>query len=131
MSTIHFEIEETLSAVEKYIFAALCVAAAAADMATQRGREYGHAKEVDTAPRTTDMTSLNPENLADLPTNDLNCERDLARFDKLATKSAACSSRKFSAQGIRDEMSVFKHISVAVDKRSRNLVGVLDQRERK
>jgi hypothetical protein len=125
-----FEPPEPLSTVEQHILNQLCVHAAL-DLATQRGREYGFGSQLDSASRATALHTLNPHDLEDLPTNNLDCERDLAMFDKLAARSASCSNRKFTAKGIRDEMTVYKCNLVNVEQATRRLAKILDDREKK
>ena len=125
-----FQPEEPVSPVELYILGEFCTKAAV-DLATQRGKEYGFSTETGSAPRATVLTSLTEEDLEGLPSNNLDCERDLAKFDKLAARSAACSNRKFTAKGIRDEMTIFQSKAVAVEKVTHNLVHILDEQEKK
>ena len=113
--------------VEKHIINQFCTCAAS-DLATQRGREYGFGS-ADASSRATVLHTLSEDDLQYLPTNNLDCERDLAIFDKLAGRSAACSNRKFKAKGMRDEMTLYKSESVNVDKATYYLSKVLDDRE--
>ena len=62
-----------------------------------------------------------------LPTNNLDCERDLSKFDKLAKRSAAASNRNFTAKGMRDDMTLNKAGVVQVEKLIRNIAKVLDE----
>ena len=77
---------------------------AAVDLTTQRGREYGFC-EVEQNPCATDLTKLTKKQLDYLPTNNLDCERDLSKFDYLAKQSARSSAKNFTAKGIRDEIT--------------------------
>ena len=43
-----------------------------------------------------------------MPVNNLDCEQDLAKYDQLVKRSAMCSSKKFTAKGIRDEMTLIQ-----------------------
>ena len=70
---------------------------------------------------------IKPEDLASLPTNNLDCERDLSKFDKLAKRSAATSNRNFTAKGMRDDMTLNKAGVVQVEKLIRNIAKVLDE----
>ena len=96
-----FDLGTPTSALEKHILGLFCERAAA-DLATQRGREYGFGDVQTGAERATALDKLDPERLDFLPTNNLACERDLAVFDKLAKRSASCSNRKFTSKGIQD-----------------------------
>ena len=124
-----FEPPEPLSAVEKHILD-LCSRKAAQDLATQRGREYGFGPEADSSSRATAIHKLDPAVLPYLPTDNLDCERDLAVFDKLAQRSASCSNKTFTAKGIRDEMTVHKCPPVFVNKITKSLSKILDQQEK-
>ena len=50
-------------------------------------------------------------------------------FDRLAQRSASCSNRKFTAKGIRDEMTVYKCSPVIVDTVTKSLAKILDKKE--
>ena len=78
-----FDIQEPSSDIEKHIVN-LCAKKAAADLATQRGRDYGFGSNVDASMRATAIHKLDASLLEYLPTYNLDCERDLAVFDKLA-----------------------------------------------
>ncbi|KAK6179055.1 hypothetical protein SNE40_011501 [Patella caerulea] len=123
-----FEVSEPLSAIEKHILS-LCSNKAAADLATQRGREYGFGPESDASSRATALHKLEPSLLEFLPTDNLDCERDLAKFDKLAQRSAACSNKRFTGRSIRDEMTVYKSPPVNVEKITKSMSKILDKQE--
>ena len=72
---------------------------------------------------------IKPEDLESLPTSNLDCERDLSKFDKLAKRSAAASNRNFTAKGMRDDMTLNKAGVVQVEKLIRNIAKVLDETE--
>ena len=50
----------------------------------QCGREYGFADGIDENPRATQLFKLSSDDLKDMPTNNINVERDLAKFSYLA-----------------------------------------------
>ena len=54
------------------------------------------------------MNEIPKEQVDYMPVNNLDCERDLAKFDQLAKRSAMCSSKKCTAKGIRDEMTLIQ-----------------------
>ena len=60
------------------------------------------------ASRATAVHILDASVLPYLPTDNLDCERDLAKFDKLAQRFAACSNKKFTSKCIRDEITLYK-----------------------
>ena len=125
-----FDPEEPESVVGQHILSAFSKRAAS-DLATQRGREYGFGTQAGVSSRATILNTLSAADLVGLPTNNLDCERDLAKFDKLAARSAACSNRKFTATGIRDDMTVYKSDHVTIHKVTSNIEKVLDERERR
>lgn len=67
-----FEIQEPSSDVEKHILN-LCAKKGAADLATQRGREYGFGSEADASTRATAIHKLDASLLEYLPTDNLDC----------------------------------------------------------
>ena len=113
--------------VEKHIINQFCTCAAS-NLATQPGREYGFGS-AEASSRATVLHTLSEYDLQYLPTNNLDCERDLAKFNKLAARSAACSNKKFKAKGMHDEMTLYKSESVNVDKATYYLSEVLDNCE--
>lgn len=58
----------------------------------------------DTVRRATELHKLTPEERKNLPTNNINAERYLAKFGYLASKSAQHSNRFFKAKRIRDDL---------------------------
>ena len=48
--------------------------------------------------------SLTEEEQENLPTNNLNCERHLAKFGRIAAESAAHSNKFFTGKRIRDDI---------------------------
>ena len=113
-----FDVLEPTSPIEKHILN-LCSIKAASNLATQRGREYGFGPG-DASSRATALHTLDPSLLPYLPTDNLDCERDLAKFDKLAQRSAACSNKTFTGKGIRDKMTLYKSSPVSVEKFGKN-----------
>ena len=124
-----FKVSEPTSLVEKHVLGLVCTKAAS-NLATQRGREYGFGPQLNVSGRATALHTLDPSKLQFLPTDNLDCERDLAIFDKLAARSASCANHKFTAKGIRDEMTLLKCSQVTVEKVTKSLVKTLDARER-
>ena len=112
-----------------HVLGLICVQAAL-HLATQQGREYGFGPQVDVSCHAATLHMLDPSKLQYLPTNNIDYERDLSIFDKLASRSASCSNHKFTAKGIHDEMTVHKCSPVSVEKVTRNLVKILDNHER-
>ena len=83
----------------------------------------------DSDPRATELHKLQPSDLEGLPTNNLECERDLSEFDKLARRSAASSNRKFTAKGMRNDMTLNNAGVVTVEKMTRDIAKVMDKSE--
>ena len=120
------------SPLSQYILKGFCEKAAI-NLTNQRGREYGFADgEAEKEPRATVLSQIDRAALEGLPTNNLECERDLAKFDHLARRSAACSNKRFTAKGIRDEMTLYQARCVKIiDKGIRNIAKLLDVEEKK
>lgn len=68
----------------------------------QRGREFGIPDSG--APRATDLSKLPPEILRHLPTHNIDCERELAIFDRKVENMCGGYNQTSSYKGIRDEM---------------------------
>ena len=65
-----------------------------------------------------------------MPVNNLDCERDLAKFDQLAKRSAMCSSKTITAKSIRDEMTLIQAENIKIEKITKNVAKVLDDEEK-
>ena len=65
---------------------------ASVDLTTQRGGEYGFC-EVEQNPYETDLTKLTKKQLDHPPTNNVDCERDLSKFNYPAKRSASSSAK--------------------------------------
>lgn len=80
----------------------------------QRGREYSFSSSENVTTRATNISSLAKELLECLPTHNLDCERELAIFDKKVKRMSGFNS-KSNYQGLRDEMvlwnSELKHFT--------------------
>ena len=72
----------------------------------QCGREYGFAKEGEES-RATELYKRSLAELKDFPTNNLDCERDLAKFSHLAYV-AKFRNKSFKAKGIRTDMTLYQ-----------------------
>ena len=124
-----FDVPKPTSTVEKHVLGLVCVRSAS-HLATLRGNEYGFGPQEGVSCHSTTLHMLDPSKLQYLPTNNLDCERDLAIFDKFASRSASCSNYKFKAKGICDEMTVHKCLTFSVEKVTTNLVKILNDYER-
>ena len=87
-------VPEISTEVGKEIIGMMCVSAAAA-IQRQCGREYGFSNGKYL--RATDISSLSPQELQRLPTNNCISERDLSKFDQEAAVSQ-CRNRRFKAK---------------------------------
>lgn len=76
---------------------------AASDLKQQKGREYG--LDDDKRKRATDLTKLAENELRNLPTNNIICERQLGRVDHLLARSSKTSS-KVEFKGIQDTITL-------------------------
>ena len=101
----------------------------AVDLTTQRGREYGFC-EFEQNPHATDLTKLTKKQLDNLPTNNLDCERDLSKFDYLAKLSASSSAKNFTAKGIHDEMTLIDVRNIKIEKVTKSIAKLLDKEQK-
>lgn len=100
---------------------------AAIGVELQCSREYWDDKLED--PRATQIHLLSAENKTNLPTNNLNCERYLAKFGYLAAQSAKRSNRFFKAKRIKDDLMFFGVTQQEVDSSALGAMKALDIRE--
>ena len=73
---------------------------AAATIKLQCGREFGFADPTDATRAATKLHLLADEELEDIPTNNLDCERDLSYFSRCA-EVAKCRNGKLKTKQIR------------------------------
>ena len=126
VSTHRLPIPTLSSEVSKKITDMMCISAAAA-VKLQCGREYGFStgKEL----RATDLSSLAPEQLVGLPTNNLVAERDLSKFDREA-RVAKSRNRRFRAKNIRNNMMLYQTTKeLKITKMSHKIASILSNRE--
>ena len=101
---------------------------AAIDLTTQRGEEWGFAEHEKS--RATDINEIPKEQVDYMPVNNLDCERDLAKSNQLPKQSAMWSSKKFTANGIGDEMTLIQAKNIKIEKITKNIAKVLDDKEK-
>ena len=89
------------SRLDNFILGEMCKQAAIG-VELQCKREYW-SESTDSA-RATRVNLLTPAERANLPTNNLNCKRYLAKFGYLASQSAAHSNKLFKGKRIRDDL---------------------------
>ena len=87
---------------------------AATDLERQRGREFGFSAEGCCV---TDLTTVSTDVFEKLPVHNLDCERDLAIMDKIASRAAVGSNRKFTA---KDDMTLYQAKITKIDKETKN-----------
>ena len=80
---------------------------AATVLERQAGREYGFGRFVDEPARATKLHLLTPDERCNLPTNNLDSERNLTVFGKRAPL-AKFRNKKFTAKGIRNDCTLHK-----------------------
>ena len=91
------------SELDQFLLEAMCEKAAIG-VELQCKREYWSDENDTTATRATKIHLLTPAERANLPTNNLRCERYLAKFGYLAAQSAAHSNKCFTGKRIRDDL---------------------------
>jgi len=89
------------SELEKYLIRAMCLKAADG-LELQCAREYW----ADNDQRTTAVHKLTPEEKSNLPTENLEVERYLAKFGALASMSARHSNHFLKAKRIQDDLTL-------------------------
>ena len=90
--------------LDKYLIEIMCKRAAEG-LELQCSREYW---DENPESRATSIHKLTPEQRANLPTENMEAERTLAKFGQLAAQSAQHSNRFFKAKRLRDEMMLEK-----------------------
>lgn len=96
----------------------------------QCAREYWDDQEQQ--PRATQLFKLTESERKNIPTENLACERYLARFGSLAAVSAARSNKFFKATRIRDDLMFEKHIvkdEEVINKESKKIIEELKKME--
>ena len=93
----------------------------------QCGREYGFS---ESDARVTQLHKLTPTELYGLPTNNLDTERDLSKFSRLS-EVAKFLNNKFSAKGIRNDMTLYQSGKGAISNIAIKIRKVLEDREEK
>ena len=103
-------------------------AQAAVGVELQCKREYWAGNDEDVTPRATRINSLTSDERENLPTNNLNCERYLAKFGYLTAKSAAHSNKLFKAKRIHDDLVLTDaEDSFLVERSMNKTVKILDE----
>ena len=80
----------------------------------QCDRQYGFGDMNEEDPRATQHYKLSKAELKDMQTNNINANKDLAKFSHLAVV-AKFKSKKFTAEGIRSDIVLFQASQSAVD----------------
>ena len=101
---------------------------AATDLERQRARIFGFSAEECCV---TYLTTVSTDVLENLPIHNLDCERDLAIMDKIASRAAVCSNRNFTAKGMKDDMTLYQAKVAKIDKETKKISNILDVDEKK
>ena len=120
----HLPIDEPNNELGKEITRRMCIDAADG-IKLQCGREYGFS---GSDVRATQLDKLPPTELSGLLTNNLDTERDLSKFSRLS-EVAKFRNNKFSAKGIRNDMTFYKSGKGEVQNITRKIRKVLEDRE--
>ena len=122
-------VEDLTEPLQLLILEKLCSHAADAVL-RQCGREYGFAGDGSSVGDrgVTNLKSLPNELLKVLPTDNLNCERQLSEFDRRAV-AAKSRNRNFKARGIRDDMVLYNANIQIVNNVTRSVQELLTAQE--
>ena len=123
-------VREPTSLLGKQIIYMMCLEAAKG-IQLQCGREYGFAEGGNEQPRATVLTKLSTAELEGLLINNLPAERNLAIFNKRASKVAKSRNYKFTAKSVKNDMQLYKGNQGTVDRLTRNITSLLDTRGKK
>lgn len=123
----HIKITAPNTELDKTLIKLFCEHAADA-VKLQCGREYGFSENLQ--PRGTELHKLSDAELADLPTDNVSAERNLAHFGRLSVV-AKCRNKKFQTKGIRNDMTLYSNSnSLPIpDKHVMKIFKVLNYRE--
>ena len=80
-------------------------------------------------PRATQLYKLSTAELKDMPTNNINNEKDLAKFSHLAVV-AKFRNKQFIGKGIRNDIVLFQSSQLVVDSITKKINKVLNNREK-
>ena len=117
------------SELDHYVLGEMC-AQAAVGVELQCKREYWAGNDDHVTTRATGINSLTPGKPENLPTNNLNCERYLAKFGYLAAQSAAHSNKLFKAKRIRGDLVLSDaEDSLLVERSMSKMMKILDEME--
>ena len=97
---VSMEKQKPKSELDEYLLSQMC-SEAAKGIHQQCSSEYWEECE---QPRVTQIHKLTAEQRKNIPGDNLNCERNLAKFGALAAVSASKSNKIFKAKRIRDDM---------------------------
>ena len=120
----HVTVEDLTNQIQKDAFSMMCVDAAAG-IKLQCG---GDMDEED--PRAMQFYKLSKAELKDMPTNNINAERDLAKFSHLAVV-AKFRIKQFTARGIHNDIVLFQSAQLIVDSVTKKINKVLNNRKKK
>ena len=121
----HVSVEPPTTDLEIELMNRMC-ADASRTVKLQCGREYGFTD--DAPPRATQLDLLPEQELAKMPTHNIDAERDLAKFSHLAVV-AKFRNKKFSAKGIRTDMTLYQSDVQTVNRITIAIKSILAKRE--
>lgn len=96
-----------VSDLDNYLLGEMCLQAAQGVELQCKG-EYWADDTGEKVPRATQIHKLSPEQRKNLPTNNLCCERYLAKFGYLASQSASHSNKLFKGKRIKDDLMLLQ-----------------------
>ena len=115
--------------LDHYLLGVMC-AQAAVGVELQCKREHWAGNDEDVTSRATRINSLTSDERENLPTNNLNYERYLAKFGYLAAQSAAHSNKLFKAKRIRGDLVLSDaEDSLLVERSMSKMMKILDEME--
>ena len=102
----HVIVEDLTNQIQKDAFIMMCVDAAAG-IKFQCGGEYGFGDMDEEDPRATQLYKLSKLEFKDMPPNNFNDERDLAKFSHLPVV-AKFRNKQFTAKGVHNDTVLFQ-----------------------
>ena len=125
----HVIVEGFTNQIQKDAFSMMCIDAAAG-IKLQCGGEYGFGDIDEEDPRATQLYKLSKAELKDMPTNNINAERNLAKFSHLVVVGKF-RNKQFTAESIRNDIVLFQSSQSVVDSITKKITKkVLNNREK-
>ena len=126
----HIPVDDVKDGVEKKILDRMCEEAAKG-FDLQRGKEYGFGETgMQRQRETTNIHTMAPEKMDEIVVvHNLSCERLLGTFGQRAVV-AKFRNRKFTAQGIRDDVVLAKSDTTVIESTTRKINMILNIKEK-